>query len=109
LKKIGVIYCIECKDYEKVYIGQTGKEIEIRMKQHEEKYRLGDDQSSTLVEHAEKMNHRFNFEEPNVLAYDSNERKREIKEALFTKKFAHWVEICGTNFLVSRIPFVPSR
>jgi hypothetical protein len=90
LKKIGVIYCIECKDCEKIYIGQTGKEIEIRMKQHEEKYRLGDDQSSTLVEHAKKMNHRFNFEEPNVLAYDSNERKREIKETLFTKKFTHW-------------------
>ncbi len=60
------------------------------MKKHEEKYRLGDDQSSTLVEHAKKMNHRFNFEEPNVLAYDSNERKREIKETLFTKKFTHW-------------------
>ncbi|CAF1111561.1 unnamed protein product, partial [Didymodactylos carnosus] len=45
-------------------------------------------QSSTIVEDA--RNHRFNFEEPSILAYDSNERKREIKETLLTQKFAVW-------------------
>ena len=60
------------------------------MKQREAKGKLGDAQSSTIIEHAKHLNHRFNFEEPNILAYESNERKREIKETLFTKKFAHW-------------------
>ena len=70
-------------------MGQTGKHLEVQMKQHEEKYRLGDVQSSSIVEHARHLNRRFKFDKPNVLAYDPDERKREIKEALFTKKVAH--------------------
>jgi hypothetical protein len=69
------------------------------MKQHEQKYRSNHDQSSSIVEHCRIMNHKFNFKEPNILAYDTNERKREIKEILLTRRFAHHalIEISFNN------------
>ena len=89
-RKIGVVYCIECQDCDKIYIGQTGKQIDIRMKQHKKNTQSNDDKSSKLVQHCQTMKHTFNFDEPNILAFESNERKRQIKETFLTKKFAHW-------------------
>jgi hypothetical protein len=66
-KKIGVVYCIDCKDCEKIYVGQTGKDIQTRMQQHEEKCRSSEEQSSSILKHSRLMNHRFNFDEPSKM------------------------------------------
>ena len=42
-----------------------------------------------LLNHHRTTNHNFLFKEVATLAYDNNEKKREIKETLLTKKFNH--------------------
>ena len=59
------------------------------MKQHKKNTQSNDDKSSKLVQHCQTMKQTFNFDEPHILAFESNERKRQIKEAFLTKKFAH--------------------
>jgi hypothetical protein len=34
--------------------------------------------------------HKLKFEEPRILAFDNNKRRREIKETLLTRKNSHW-------------------
>ena len=86
-KKTGVVYSIECKNCDKMYVGQTGQDIETRVNQHKETLKSKQVKSSG---HSNKVKHTFNFEEPYILVYYCNERKREIKETLLAKKFSHW-------------------
>ncbi|CAF0948866.1 unnamed protein product [Didymodactylos carnosus] len=44
----------------------------------------------SYLEHMRTLNHSLNFNEPSILSFEINGKKREIKETLLTKKFQHW-------------------
>ncbi len=90
IKKIGVVYKIECSDCDKFYIGQTGKDVEERMKQHLDNLNKYDPTINNIVQHVKISQHKLKFEEPRILAFDNNKRRREIKETLLTRKNSHW-------------------
>lgn len=80
-----LVYSIPCKDCEKVYIGETSRMKDTRMKEHEAKIRtLSSD--SKLVEHILNDKHCFDFSNTGTLAYESNWRKRIIKESILTNR-----------------------
>ncbi|CAF1084038.1 unnamed protein product [Didymodactylos carnosus] len=77
------MYSIRCNDCEKVYIGQTGNEVTLRMEQHEKKIALQDVDAKPAV-HATQNNHKLKLKEPTVMAYERHEIKRQLKETLLT-------------------------
>jgi hypothetical protein len=86
----GVIYKINCALCEKVYVGQTGKNITKRINQHIDNINNPKPTTySNLVNHTKTEKHHFKFEEACVLAQDNNEKKRLIKETLHTKKLSN--------------------
>jgi len=62
-----IVYKIDCIDCEKVYIGQTKRHLETRIKEH--------------------RNNIFKWDEPIILHKERNRRRREIAEMFFIKKF----------------------
>ena len=62
-KQTGVIYAIPCKDCETKYIGETGRSLETRQKEHQRSVRLAKTKDSALAEHVYDNNHSIDLNE----------------------------------------------
>ena len=80
LKKCGVIYHIKCNECDHDYVGETGRQLDIRMKEHMAKT------SSAIHEHCDSTGHTFNPSESKVLSSEDNFWKRKVKEAIEIKQ-----------------------
>ena len=89
-KKIGVIYKIECSNCDNFYIGQTCKNVNERMKQHQENLKKKNLLMNKIVEHMKTHQHQQKFDKPTILEYEKNKRRREIKETLLTRRNSCW-------------------
>jgi hypothetical protein len=84
-KNKNLVYSIPCKDCERIYIGETSRMKETRMKEHKAKIRtLASD--SKLVEHILSDKHNFDFDNVKTLAFESEWRRRIIKESILTNR-----------------------
>ena len=63
--KCGVVYSINCSDCPKAYIGETGRPIKVRLKEHIKSPKEGD-LKSALSQHQLETGHKVNFEEVKV-------------------------------------------
>ena len=80
LKTAG-IYQISC-ECGKVYIGQTGRTIEERLKEHQRYLQYQYTYKSAVVEHSIKEKHKIMFEHVSVLYKGGNVQDRLLKEAI---------------------------
>jgi len=62
----GVVYKINCKHCEKLYIGQTSRALRSRTKEHKRAI-LTCDKNSLLAQHCMKNNHEFDFNNVKVI------------------------------------------
>ena len=89
---LGIIYKIPCLDCNHFYIGQTGKGLSTRRKQHEYSVRSGQT-SNALFLHRNNFNHRINWNGSEVLIYCNNITKRNIIESVLIKSSSHLMNI----------------
>ena len=82
----GVVYKVNCKDCEKYYIGETGRTIETRMKEHKQGANGEQEKVSGLSQHLKQTNHEAEFDDVKVLFRERNFRMRKFKEALAIKE-----------------------
>ena len=80
-QRAGVIYRIPCGTCSKVYIGQTGRTLEHRLKEHKRALTLGNTAQSAVAEHAAEQNHAINWNEAKVMACHPHYRQRCRLEA----------------------------
>ena len=83
--KNGCIYEIPCNECNKKYIGQSGKELEQRIKQHKYNVRIGNT-ASGLFQHMNEFNHGINWKEAREIIYCKDIVKRNIIESCIIKK-----------------------
>ena len=57
-KKKGVVYSIPCEDCDSVHVGQTGRTLEHRVKEHKRALCSLDDNIYAVAEHSIKHEHR---------------------------------------------------
>jgi hypothetical protein len=79
--KIPGVYRIPCA-CRKVYIGQTGRSIEARCKEHMRHIRLDQPQKSAVAEHSINAGHKIDFNNVSVLDRASGYMDRLVKEAI---------------------------
>ena len=78
-KNKNLVNSIPCNDCDKVYIGETSRMRDTRINEHKSKIRtLSSD--SKIVEHILNFKHKFDFSNTKTLAFESDWRKRIIKE-----------------------------
>ena len=82
-QKKGVVYSIPCEDCDSVYVGQTGRTLEHRMKEHKRALCLLDDNISAVAEHSIKQEHRINWENAKVVARRNLTHQRCFLESWF--------------------------
>ena len=96
-KIYGVVYNIPCKNCDNNYIGETGRQMGTRMKEHREEVekmtegvstRAGRKQSasimhkSAITDHAVENNHIIDWDNVNIECKESNIYKRGVREAI---------------------------
>ena len=90
-------YCVPCLSCPQKYIGETGRKLETRIKEHQEECEKvmakrktrsvpqEEDTSklkSAISEHARENNHIMNWDEVGILERDTDKRTRWIREAI---------------------------
>ena len=81
-----LIYKIDCLECLKTYIGQTKQYLKNRTKEHQNSIRKLNEHQTALSNHAIENLHNFNFNNVQVLDYEKNYKKRNIKEMIHIKK-----------------------
>ena len=76
-----VIYSIPC-ECGKEYIGETGRPLLTRVKEHKAALKKGETFSSKLVEHAWEMEHNFMWDEAKAIGKETYWKARKCHEAL---------------------------
>ena len=84
VNKCGCIYEIPCKDCDKKYIGQSGKEMKVRIQQHKYCVRTGND-SNALFIHLRDFNHVIDWVNAKEIVFCSDLVKRNLIESSFIK------------------------
>jgi hypothetical protein len=78
------IYRIPC-ECSKVYIGQTGRSVDARLKENQRHLRLEHPDKSAVAEHSIVLDHRMQFHSTAILASKSHYLDRIIMEAIEIK------------------------
>ena len=82
MEKKGVIYRIQCSDCEMCYVGETGKKLRERIKQHKDDVRLERDRNA-IYKHIRDTGHLVDWSEVKVLGQEGRRTVRKWKEARF--------------------------
>lgn len=80
----GGIYEIACMQCEKVYIGQSGRSLAIRSKEHRKAVQTADENNSIFL-HVKNCNHAINFEGSKLIFNCNNYHKRNYIESCLIK------------------------
>ena len=83
-KQDGVVYRIPC-ECGKVYIGETGRSMHERIKEHDRDIRLACTQTSAVSEHAHETGHYPLWNDVKFIDRDSHWYTRRVKEAIHTR------------------------
>ncbi|XP_068692347.1 uncharacterized protein [Montipora foliosa] len=83
-KQDGVVYRIPC-ECGKVYIGETGRPMQDRIKEHERDIRLAHTQTSAVSEHANNTGHTPLRNEVKFIDRDPHWYTRRVKEAIYIR------------------------
>ena len=75
------VYKIDCS-CGKSYIGETGRSLQTRLKEHGADIRIGRSRTSALAEHSSKTKHHICLENASIIAREEQHQKRKIREAL---------------------------
>ena len=78
----GVVYHIPCSDCSSVYIGETGRKLKCRLKEHKS---IAPSATSQVSAHA-KSGHSIDWDAVKILEKDSRNDTRKIREAIHIRR-----------------------
>ena len=84
--KSNTIYLLKCKSCNASYIGETCRNLQTRMSEHDmsSKYR---DKNSHVYKHSSlNAGHIFNIDKPDILKFEQDYQRRKILEALYIQQ-----------------------
>ena len=66
-----IVYKINCKDCNASYVGQTGRRLNVRIKEHAKRYTMKDENSS-LYTHTKDNDHNIDLTNVKILDIEAN-------------------------------------
>ena len=78
------VYQIECKDCDATYVGETKRELSVRISEHFDNWKLDSDKHNVVTEHR-KLGYRFNWKGVKVLDTEQHYHKRIFSESFHIK------------------------
>ena len=82
-EKSGLVYKIPCRDCDAAYIGETGRSLKTRKREHFEAVKRMDVKKSALCQHIADFDHFIAWDEAKILQMKANCSKRRTEESFF--------------------------
>ena len=82
--KTHCVYKINCGDCPECYIGETGRQLNTRIKEHKS-YKIGK-ASATVNNHIHTKNHKIDYDHVEILKIEKDANKRKLWESHFISK-----------------------
>ena len=100
-----VIYQLDCKNCEAVYVGESKRTLSVRTNEHISAIKSASQRSHTYTytsaEHYWKYNHDFDWNNKRVLDFEKNWKTKIIKEAIYSEENNHHIN--GISFKLPTI------
>jgi len=80
------VYKISCKNCSASYVGQTKRQIKTRIAEHRNNIKSVSSKHSVITEHMLEFDHKFDWENIQILDAESNYYKRCVSEMLHIKE-----------------------
>ena len=107
-KKKEVVYQVPCKDCPKVYIGETKRTLKIRISEHKQAVKKGDETNGIAV-HAHTTNNNIHWEGARVHGTARGFWKRRTMEAIQIRTDPHTMNLdCGLHLSPAWYPIINS-
>jgi hypothetical protein len=97
------IYSIPC-ECGRSYIGETGRRLAVRLREHRHNLQQGLLDKSKLAQHAYEEGHRVGWDDARVLQIESNSRYRKYKESAHMACLTNPISQPSSAFLLSGSP-----
>ena len=81
-----VIYKINCNNCDASYVGQTGRQLNTRIKEHKNHIKRNNPTKSVITEHRINLQHDFDWDNITILDHEPIYHKRLISEMLYIKR-----------------------
>jgi predicted GIY-YIG superfamily endonuclease len=75
------VYRIPC-ECGLVYIGETGRNLSVRLKEHKTNCEKAEEDKSAVAKHTWTYDHRIKWDEATILAMDSHKFSRKMRESI---------------------------
>ena len=85
-EKHNIIYKLDCKDCDAVYMDESKRAYQTRIREHISAVRKADTKWYETADHCWKFNHDFNWTEDKTLGQELNTTTRKIKETIHSIK-----------------------
>ncbi|XP_071801298.1 uncharacterized protein [Asterias amurensis] len=102
------VYRIPC-ECGKVYVGETGRNLPTRLKEHRAHGRRGDFDKSAIVKHSHIADHRVNWDAAEIIAPIQAWHPRRIREAIEIHKHDTVPQDIGFHISDIWLPFLPTN
>ena len=96
-KKSGLVYQISCRNCDAVYIGETGRSIKTRKREHFKAVKALDTKKSALCQHVVEFDHSIDWENVKVLKSEPHFNRRRIAESFLINKTAETTNVLNRN------------
>ena len=92
-EKSGLVYEIPCRDCDAVYIGETGRSLKTRKREHFDAVKRMDVKKSALCQHIVDFDHFIAWDKAQILKMEANYSKRRTAESFFINQRAAEVNV----------------
>ena len=86
MSHMNVVYKINCNNCDVSYVGQTGRQLNTRIKEHKNHINRNNQTKSVITEHRTNFLHDFDWDNIEILDQESIYHKRLISEMLYIKR-----------------------
>ena len=77
----GVVYKVDCTSCDQSYVGETGRTLKVRIKEHERAVRVSDTTNGIAV-HSNNFEHQIDWKSAKVIHHEPHYYKRKVVESL---------------------------
>ena len=96
-QKRGLVYQISCRDCNAVYVGETGRSVRTRKREHADAVKTFNTKKSALSQHVMEFDHRIDWDNVKILKSESHAYRRRVAKSFLINQKACSCNVINRN------------